>query len=35
MAKLLAPRVAAIAPRDGEPQRDRAPDALAQGTPAG
>jgi len=34
MAKLLAPRVAAIAPRDGEPQRDRAPDALARGTPA-
>ena len=34
MAKLLAPRIAAIAPRDGPPQRDRAPDSLAAGTPA-
>ena len=34
MPKLLAPRLAALAPRDGEPQRDRAPDHLAHGTPA-
>ncbi len=34
MTKLLAPQVAAIAPAAATPQRDRAPDALATGTPA-
>ena len=34
MTKLLAPQVAAIAPAAATPQRDRAPDALAAGTPA-
>ncbi len=34
MTKFLAPRVAAIAPQDVTPLRDRAPDMLAAGTPA-
>ncbi|MGD0335288.1 MAG: FAD-binding and (Fe-S)-binding domain-containing protein [Xanthobacteraceae bacterium] len=35
MTPFLSPNVRAIMPSTGTPQRDRAPDALAAGTPAG